>query len=356
MTLGQEFEAFAATLAGEVLALERIQNVLCETNMGATAIGTGLNAPDGLRREVHGAPREDHGLPDPPRRGPDRGDAGHAVLRPLLLLHEEPRDQALEGLQRPAAALLRARAAACARSTSRPSSPARRSCPGKVNPVIPEVVNMVCFRVIGSDLTVSMARRGRPAPAERLRAGHRRLHLRGADDVHQRGAHAARALRGRHHGQRGRLQALRRVPHRHGHGPEPGHRVRQVDRARRRGDEDGPGHPGADPREEGPDGGADREGLRPGRDDGSGRRGHEPPGARFARRCWRRPSALLVLPARGAAAGGRRLAAVHGDVDAVGAADASSDGGRAARLDRPPDGPARRSRAARGSAAGFSAR
>ncbi|HEU4937869.1 MAG TPA: lyase family protein [Vicinamibacterales bacterium] len=47
MTLGQEFEAFAATLAGEVQALEAIQRVLCEVNMGATAIGTGLNAPVG---------------------------------------------------------------------------------------------------------------------------------------------------------------------------------------------------------------------------------------------------------------------------------------------------------------------
>ena len=47
MTLGQEFEAFAATTAGEVQALEAIQRVLCETNMGATAIGTGLNAPVG---------------------------------------------------------------------------------------------------------------------------------------------------------------------------------------------------------------------------------------------------------------------------------------------------------------------
>ena len=47
MTLGQEFEAFAGTLGGEVQALTRIQNVLCEVNMGATAIGTGLNAPPG---------------------------------------------------------------------------------------------------------------------------------------------------------------------------------------------------------------------------------------------------------------------------------------------------------------------
>src|SRR5512134_135177 len=51
MTLGQEFEAFAETLAGEVLALERIQQVLCEVNMGATAIGTGLNAPAGYAQK-----------------------------------------------------------------------------------------------------------------------------------------------------------------------------------------------------------------------------------------------------------------------------------------------------------------
>src|SRR5258705_9146221 len=47
MTLGQEFEAFGETLAGEVRALEVILNVICEVNMGATAIGTGLNAPKG---------------------------------------------------------------------------------------------------------------------------------------------------------------------------------------------------------------------------------------------------------------------------------------------------------------------
>ena len=60
MTLGQEFEAFAATLGGEVHALERIQRVLCEVNMGATAIGTGLNAPAGYAADVHETPRDDH--------------------------------------------------------------------------------------------------------------------------------------------------------------------------------------------------------------------------------------------------------------------------------------------------------
>src|SRR5580765_3277260 len=47
MTLGQEFRAFAETLAGEVRTLEAVQRGLCEVNMGATAIGTGLNAPAG---------------------------------------------------------------------------------------------------------------------------------------------------------------------------------------------------------------------------------------------------------------------------------------------------------------------
>src|SRR4051794_2478653 len=47
MTLGQEFQAFAETLAGELRALQSIQRVLCEINVGASAVGTGLNAPVG---------------------------------------------------------------------------------------------------------------------------------------------------------------------------------------------------------------------------------------------------------------------------------------------------------------------
>ena len=131
MTLGQEFEAFAETLAGEIKALEAVQRVLCETNMGATAIGTGLNAPAGLRAEVHRAPGEDHGLSHPSRRQPDRGDPGHPGLRPLFLLHEEPGHQALRRSATTYGSSPRARAAACARSTCPRSSRARRSCRGR---------------------------------------------------------------------------------------------------------------------------------------------------------------------------------------------------------------------------------
>ncbi len=51
MTLGQEFNAFATSIADEVKALQAAGRVLCEVNMGGTAIGTGLNAPPGYARK-----------------------------------------------------------------------------------------------------------------------------------------------------------------------------------------------------------------------------------------------------------------------------------------------------------------
>jgi aspartate ammonia-lyase len=63
MTLGQEFAAFGETLAGEVRALEAIQRVLCEINMGATAIGTGLTRPPATRRSAHSTSPPSAGSP-----------------------------------------------------------------------------------------------------------------------------------------------------------------------------------------------------------------------------------------------------------------------------------------------------
>ena len=156
MTLGQEFNAFAETLAGEVLALERIQNVLCETNMGATAIGTGLNAPEGYAEKCTKHLAKVTGFPI--TLAPDLIEATQdtqsyvlymscmkslaiklsKVCNDLRLLSSGPRC-GLREINLPA------------------KQPGSSIMPGKVNPVIPEVVNMVCFRVIGSDLTVSMA-------------------------------------------------------------------------------------------------------------------------------------------------------------------------------------------------------
>ncbi len=159
MTLGQEFQAFAETLAGEVMALERIQNVLCEINMGATAIGTGLNAPAGYAEKCTAHLAKITGFPI--HLAPDLIEATQdtqayvlysacmkslaiklsKVCNDLRLLSSGPRC-GLREINLP------------------PKQPGSSIMPGKVNPVIPEVVNMVCFRVIGSDLTVSLGAEG----------------------------------------------------------------------------------------------------------------------------------------------------------------------------------------------------
>jgi aspartate ammonia-lyase len=159
MTVGQEFEAFAETLAGEVRALEVIQRVLCETNMGATAIGTGLNAPAGYAQKCTAHLATITGLPihlaDNLIEATQDTQAYvlysscmkslaiklSKVCNDLRLLSSGPRC-GLREINLP------------------PKQPGSSIMPGKVNPVIPEVVNMVCFRVIGSDLTVSMAAEG----------------------------------------------------------------------------------------------------------------------------------------------------------------------------------------------------
>jgi aspartate ammonia-lyase len=159
MTLGQEFAAFGDTLAGEVRALEAVQRVLCEVNMGATAIGTGLNAPPGYASACADHLARITGFPI--RLAPNLIEATQdtqafvlysscmkslaiklsKVCNDLRLLSSGPRC-GLREINLP------------------PKQPGSSIMPGKVNPVIPEVVNMVCYRVIGSDLTVSLAAEG----------------------------------------------------------------------------------------------------------------------------------------------------------------------------------------------------
>jgi len=159
MTLGQEFKAFGETLKGEVRTLQAMEATLCETNMGATAIGTGLNAPAGYAAKCTEHLAAIAGMPI--HLAPDLIEATQdtqafvmysscmkslaiklsKVCNDLRLLSSGPRCGFRE-INLPA------------------KQPGSSIMPGKVNPVIPEVVNQVCFRVIGSDLTVSMAAEG----------------------------------------------------------------------------------------------------------------------------------------------------------------------------------------------------
>ena len=156
MTLGQEFEAFARSLEDEIEALRRVENVLHEVNMGGTAIGTGLNAPAGFSERCTTHLASITGMPI--RLAENLVEAtqdtqafvlyssvlkslsvkASKICNDLRLLSSGPR-AGFHEINLP------------------PMQPGSSIMPGKVNPVIPEVVNQVCFRVIGSDLTVTLA-------------------------------------------------------------------------------------------------------------------------------------------------------------------------------------------------------
>ena len=156
MTLGQEFAAFGVTLGEELRHLEHARGLMLEVNLGATAIGTGVNAPDEYPEAAVSALAEISGRPCvlSPNLIEATSDAGayvmaHAackrlatklskVCNDLRLLSSGPR----AGLN----------------EINLPQMQAGSSImPAKVNPVIPEVVNQVCFKVIGNDVCVSMA-------------------------------------------------------------------------------------------------------------------------------------------------------------------------------------------------------
>ena len=156
MTLGQEFMAFAHTIQEDVDRLSEAQALIREINMGATAIGTGITAPHGYAELVRATLSEVTGLalitaPDLVEATADTGSFVQLsgvlkrcavklskICNDLRLLSSGPRTGFGE-INLP------------------PMQPGSSIMPGKVNPVIPEVVNQVCFDVIGGDMTVTMA-------------------------------------------------------------------------------------------------------------------------------------------------------------------------------------------------------
>ncbi len=156
MTLGQEFEAFAVTLEEEIERLEQNVSLFLEVNMGGTAIGTGINADPRYSALVIKHLREITGLDIKLAKNLVEAtqDTGAFVMyssatkrlavklskiaNDLRLLSSGPRAGFFE-INLP------------------PMQPGSTIMPGKVNPVIPEVVNQIAFLVVGNDLTVTLA-------------------------------------------------------------------------------------------------------------------------------------------------------------------------------------------------------
>ena len=156
MTSGQEFNAFANNLEEELANLTRNAVLLKEINMGGTAIGTGLNAVPGFAELCTKKMSEFTGdtfekAPDLVEATPDTGayvSYSAALKRLAVKLSKTCNDLRLMA-SGPRCGLHEINLPAMA--------PGSSIMPGKVNPVIPEVTNQVCFKVIGNDTAVCFA-------------------------------------------------------------------------------------------------------------------------------------------------------------------------------------------------------
>jgi len=159
MTVGQEFGAFAAWVRDDAARIRTAREELLTVNLGGTAIGTGLNTPSGFADRVDAHLAEITGLSV---RGADDRVAATPDLGAFVALSSAIKIAAVHVSK--ICNDLRILSSGPGGGFGEILLPAVQAgssiMPGKVNPVIPEVVNQVAFEVIGHDVTVSMAAEG----------------------------------------------------------------------------------------------------------------------------------------------------------------------------------------------------
>ncbi len=156
MTLGQEFTAYAAMVGQARSHINEAAQELLDVSLGATAIGTGITSPPGYAPLVTKRLAEVSGVPV--RLAPDLVEATQdssafvefsgALKRAAVVISKICNDLRL---------LSSGPRAGLNEINLPPTQPGSSIMPGKVNPVIPEVVNQVCFQLIGYDATISIA-------------------------------------------------------------------------------------------------------------------------------------------------------------------------------------------------------
>ncbi|MGL4859335.1 MAG: aspartate ammonia-lyase [Enterobacteriaceae bacterium] len=156
MTLGQEFHAFSVLLKEELRNIRHTTEFMLEVNLGATAIGTGLNTPPGYQQLAVQKLAQVTGLPCVPAEDliEATSDCGaYVMVHGALKRNAVKLSKICNDLR-----LLSSGPRAGLNEINLPEMQAGSSImPAKVNPVIPEVVNQVCFKVIGNDTCVTMA-------------------------------------------------------------------------------------------------------------------------------------------------------------------------------------------------------
>ena len=159
ITLGQEFQAFAVSTNNDILRLNELLPLLAEVNLGGTAVGTELNTPKGYTDQVVEELSKLVGkkLVSPDDLVEATQSAGVLISFSSTLKRIAVRQSKIANDLR----LLSSGPRAGLNEINLPEQQAGSSImPGKVNPVIPEVINQIAFTVIGNDLTVTMAAEG----------------------------------------------------------------------------------------------------------------------------------------------------------------------------------------------------
>ena len=156
ITLGSEFASFATTVNEDIDRLDQLSRLLMEVNLGGTAVGTGINSPDGYAAlavenlaAVSGYPLV--GASDLIEASSDLGafiTFSGVLKRIAVKLSKISNDLRL---------LSSGPRAGIGEIILPPVQAGSSIMPGKVNPVIPEVVNQVAYQVVGNDMTVTMA-------------------------------------------------------------------------------------------------------------------------------------------------------------------------------------------------------
>jgi len=156
MTVGQEFHAFAAALESEIQLLRDAEKALYAVNMGATAIGTGINVPKGYEERVAfhlAALTKKPIVPAKDMLAATWDQQGFVIysgaLKSLAIKLSKISSDLILMASGPRAGLFEINLPAI--------QPGSSIMPGKVNPVVPEVMNIVAFRVMANDTAVTLA-------------------------------------------------------------------------------------------------------------------------------------------------------------------------------------------------------
>lgn len=154
--LGQEFQSYGRVLQRDMQRIKRMQKALLEVNLGATAVGTGLNAdPYYMKRAVE-VLADETGIPF--INAPNLVDAtqntdAYTAISSALKIHMMNMSKVANDLRMMASGPR----AGLAEINLPARQPGSSIMPGKINPVICEVVNQVAFQVAGNDQTICMA-------------------------------------------------------------------------------------------------------------------------------------------------------------------------------------------------------